>query len=297
MMLRARFPLGKTLALLACAAGLSACGGPSQRLSQARDLALSGHSRSALLEARAILLAIGDQRGDQDDVRRGALKLAGDLCALRLDDPRCAADEYRQLVQRYPTSPESFEARERLGDLFLRLGDVRGALTAWRDQVAAGPERPGAEEAQFKIARALVDGGAFEEARAAVTELAQRWPKSPLVAQGQLLSASTYHLEGRHFDAVRAYGKVAEQFRGTKDGADALFEQGNCLVEIGEDARALQAFTSALSRHESPDVVQFAMERSQRRLDRARPVRPNDRAAAFDHGVAQDKRATGVIEQ
>ena len=94
------------------AALVSACGQPAARLDHARDLALSGHHQTALLEARAILLSFGDDRDEKTDaVRRGVLKLAGDLCALHLDDPRCAAHEYRELVKRYPTAPESFEAR------------------------------------------------------------------------------------------------------------------------------------------------------------------------------------------
>src|SRR5205814_3706656 len=107
------------------------CGRPAARLEQARDLALSGHHQTALLEARAILLTLRDERGDKaDQVRRGTLKLAGDLCAVYLDDPRCAAHEYRELVKRYPTVPEAFEARARLGDLDMRIGDVRGAIEA-----------------------------------------------------------------------------------------------------------------------------------------------------------------------
>src|SRR5438105_13595452 len=152
-----------------CALVLSACAQSSSvRLEQARDLALAGHHRTALLESRALLLSLGDERGEaQDATRRGALKLAGDLCALHLDDARCAAQEYRELVKRYPTAPESLEARERLGDLDLRLGDVRGALDAWRDQVAAAPDHEGADRAQMKIARALADRGDYFESRAA----------------------------------------------------------------------------------------------------------------------------------
>src|SRR5205814_7326982 len=76
---------------------LAACGRPAARLQHARDLALAGHHKTALLEARAILLTLRDEQGEKvDAVRRGALKLAGDLCAVYLDDPRCAAVEYRE---------------------------------------------------------------------------------------------------------------------------------------------------------------------------------------------------------
>src|SRR5438477_2399827 len=267
-----RFSLCALVAMALCA-----CGRPAARLEQARDLALSGHHQTALLEARAVLLTLRDERsGSADTVRRGALKLAGDLCALHLDDPRCAATEYRELVKRYPTAPEAFEARVRLGDLDMRLGDVRGALEAWRDQVATAPDHPGADAAQLKIARALADRGEYFAARGAASELQSRWPHSPLAPAAALLSASTFHLSGRHAEAIAAYRKVAQQFAGTRQEAEARFETGNCLVELGDDAHAVQEFTQALGKHDSPEVVQFAMERAQRRLTMGKAVDPKN---------------------
>jgi tetratricopeptide (TPR) repeat protein len=277
---------------LVCAILASACAqSASGRLEQARDVALAGHHRTALLEARALLLSLGDDRGEADAIRRGALKLAGDLCALHLDDARCAAQEYRELVKRYPTAPESFEARERLGDLDMRLGDVPGALEAWRDQVAAAPDHPGADAAQLKISRALADRGEYFAARGAAAELQSRWPKSPLAPAAALLSASTFHLSGRHSEAITAYRKVAQQYSGTRQEAEARFETGNCLVELGDDAHAVQEFTQALVKHDSPEVVQFAMERAQRRLAMGKAVDPRNVAAVFDH-FARNARAS-----
>ena len=272
---------------------LAACGRPATRLQHARDLALAGHHKTALLEARAILLTLRDQQGEKvDAVRRGALKLAGDLCAVYLDDPRCAASEYRELVKRYPTASEAFEARERLGDLDMRIGDVKGAIEAWRDQVATAPGRPGADMAQLKISRALLDQGQFHDARAAASELQRRWPKSPLAAAAALLSASSYHLSGRHADAIAAYDSVERKYHGTQKGAEALFEKGNCLAELGNDDAAVKAYTAALPRHDSPDAVQFALERAERRLQRGSPVNPRNMAAVWDRGYAQRGAST-----
>ena len=275
------------IATILCALFACACGGPAKRLEQARDMALAGHKRAALLEAKALLFSIGSRRDPKTDpARRGALKLAGDLCALHLDDPRCAANQYRELVRAYPTAPESFEARERLGDLDLRLGDPRAAIEAWRDQVAAGPKRPGADAALLKVARALVDLADYAGARLAASELQARWPGSPLGPKAALLAASTFHLAASHAEAVVAYRGVAEQHRGSPEGADALFEMGNCLVEQGEDEKAMPAFTAALRLHKEPELVQFALERSQRRLALVRAVDPKDRAAVWDR-IAQ----------
>ncbi len=277
-----RFPLCALVVLALCA-----CGRPAARLEQARDLAISGHYQTALIEARALLLTLREARsGSADTVRRGALKLAGDLCALHLDDPRCAAREYRELVKRYPTAHEAFEARERLGDLDMRIGDVRGALEAWRDQVATAPDRPGADVAQLKIARALLDRGEYHDARAAAAELQSRWPRSPLAAAAALLSASSYHLSGRHAEALAEYTAVEAKYHGTQKGAEALFEKGNCLAELGDDEGAVKAYTDSLPRHDSPEAVQFALDRAEQRLERGRAVNPRNQAAVWDRGLA-----------
>ena len=59
-----------------------------------------------------------------------------------------------------------------------------------------------------KIARALLEAGQFHDARTAAAELQSRWPKSPRAAAAALLSASTYHVSGRHQDAIAAYDKT-----------------------------------------------------------------------------------------
>jgi TolA-binding protein len=285
--------VNRSILLVTTALVFAGCGRPQARLQHARDLALAGHYKTALLEARAILLTLRDEQGDKvDSVRRGTLKLAGDLCAVYLDDPGCAAAEYRELVKRYPTAPEAFEARERLGDLDVRIGDVKGAVEAWRDQVATAPNRPGADMAQLKIARALLDQGQFHDARTAASELQRRWPKSPLAAAAGLLSGASYHLSGRHADAIAAYDAVERKYHGTQKAAEALFEKGNCLAELGNDDAAVKAYTSALARHDSPDAVQFALERAERRLQRSSPVNPHNQAAVWDRGFAQ--RRTSV---
>jgi TolA-binding protein len=169
---------------------------------------------------------------------------------------------------------------------------VKGAIEAWRDQVATAPGRKGADMAQLRIARALLEQGQFHDARAAASELQRRWPKSSLAAAAALLSASSYHLSGRHADAIAAYDVVERKFHGTQKAAEALFEKGNCMAELGDDEGAVKAYTAALPRHDSPDAVQFSLERAERRLQRGSPVSPHNMSAVWDRGYAQRRAST-----
>jgi hypothetical protein len=124
------------------------------------------------------------------------------------------------------------------------------------------------------------------------TGRAPTWPKSPLAAAAALLSASTFHLSGRHAEAIAEYTLVERKYHGTQKGAEALFEKGSCLAELGDDEGAVKAYTDALSRHDSPDAVQFALERAERRLERGRAVNPHNMAAVWDRGLAQRRAST-----
>jgi TolA-binding protein len=140
--------------------------------------------------------------------------------------------------------------------------------------------------AQLKIARALLDRGEYHDARAAAAELQSRWPRSPLAAAAALLSASSYHLSGRHAEALAEYTAVEAKYHGTQKGAEALFEKGNCLAELGDDEGAVKAYTDSLPRHDSPEAVQFALDRAEQRLERGRAVNPRNQAAVWDRGLA-----------
>ena len=49
----------------------------------------------------------------------------------------------------------------------------------------------------------------------------------------------------------------------------------------------MKAYTAALPRHDSPDAVQYALERAERRLQRGSPVNPHNQAAVWDRSYAQ----------
>ena len=104
-------------------------------------------------------------------------------------------------------------------------------------------------------------------------------------------AVANFPISGRHADAITAYDKVERKYHGTQKAAEALYEKGNCLAELGEDEGAVKAYTAALARHDSPDAVQFALERAERRLDRSRAVNPHNYSAVWDRGYAQ-RRAT-----
>ena len=64
------------------------------------------------------------------------------------------------------------------------------------------------------------------------------------------------------------------------------------LAQVKPDEAAVKAYTAALARHDSPDAVQFALERAERRLQRSSPVNPHNMAAVWDRGYAQRRTST-----
>ena len=49
----------------------------------------------------------------------------------------------------------------------------------------------------------------------------------------------------------------------------------------------MASYTDALVRHDSPEAVQFALQRAERRLQRGKAVNPRNLAAVWDRGLAR----------
>jgi tetratricopeptide (TPR) repeat protein len=172
--------------------------------SAGRELDLDGHPLAA--GSLALLLTAGMHRlhVDEDselelDIVAGARQALGKLPTdVRPSKPRVPVEQsaaelarlaqqhrmarnypetarlYRELIDRYPESPEAVHAPVRLGDLLLKTGDHQGALEAYDRYLERGGQLE--PEARFGRLEALRALGRDADEKAAIAEFLREHP-------------------------------------------------------------------------------------------------------------------------
>src|SRR6266699_2492029 len=138
------------------------------------------------------------KRYPKDALAPGALYRAAQLEEQQLDYLK-AAEMFRQLVERYPTSPhfdEAIEAQFRIGEIYLQgkkfkvLGIPFGssmdrAVTIFAAVVRTAPYGKYTARAQFDIGLAREKQGASEAAIQAYQAVVDKFPNEPIAADAQ----------------------------------------------------------------------------------------------------------------
>lgn len=264
---------------------LAACGSAERRLDQANTLRHKGDAAGALAAYRQLLgdLGEGPLRPADAAVRFKALKSAGDLSYLELGDYPGALSYYRRIVSLYPGGPEAHEARARLGDIYRdRFADHLAAIAQYADLAAS--DAPEAPRFQLEVAREYLALKRYDQARTEARILRDRWPQHELADEAQLLTAQAWALERRDDEALGAFQALIDR-RDTRPDVTARALEGQADVHAQHDRfdRALQLYAQALAGHPNPEAIRTHMEAVRERRQRARPARPGDREAAFNH--------------
>jgi len=265
---------------------LAACGSLDRRLEDANTLRHAGKPKEALQAYRSILAEMGDGPLPDGDarVRSKALKYAAEISYLELGDYPSAIAYYRRVVSLQPATPEAFEARGAIGDIYReRFNDPLAAIAQYAD--IAARDTPGAPQAQLKICRAWLELKNFEQARTEARALRERWASSPEADEAQLLTAQAWALEGRAEEALGAYRALVERRPRPELVARALEGQALLYAQEGRFDRALELYAQALPIHPNPEAIHTNIEAVSRRREAAKTAKPGDRIEAFDYGT------------
>lgn len=275
---------GARVAALLLLAVLAGCGSLEGRLESANGLRHDGRPKEALAAYQAILAEMGDGplKGNAAKVRARALKYAAEISYLELGDYPGAIAYYRRIVSLEPATPEAFEARGAIGDIYLeRFHDPLAAIAQYAD--VAAREAGVAPAFQLKVARAWMELRNWPRAREEARALRERWPTSPEADEAQLITAQAWASEGRSEEALGAFRALVERRPSRELVARALEGQALLFAQEGIFDRALELYAQALPIHPNAEAVQTAMDAVARRRDAAKTSEPGDRAAAFDY--------------
>jgi len=270
----------------ACGLAAASRAGAGERLERARDLTLARKPDAAMRELRRALAEFGEP--DRSALRLRTLHRAAQVADFHMEPsrPTEAIGYYRRMAQDYPGTPEAFDAGARIAEILVRGGDAVHAEQQLAETAAAFPALAGAGRLLLRAARLATDARRWEDARAHARAVLERAGDGDEHPEALAILAGTYHLEGRHAEAARAYEQVAGRFPGTEGAARALFEAGNCLAEQGDFGHAMARYLESLPEHPDPLAVQRSLERVRRRFTALRATEPGSKALAFGAGPA-----------
>lgn len=276
--------LALTTALFVAASG--GCSRVSAHLERAQELTFKQDFKAAALEYQALLLELGhDESASAREARASSLRALADLNYLHMNDYSTAARLYRDLAERYPEHPLTFDARAQLADILRdHFHDTRAALAQLAALVQSFPNHLDTDRYQYRAAQDYFSLQDYAQTETELKLLLGRFPGSGLRTDAQMLLAASIALQGRRAEAIELYNKIALEHPGA-DAARAYLEIGRLYEETNEYDKAETAMARALADHPEPKIVAAALQRIRRRVALKRPADIHDRAAIFDHKI------------
>ncbi len=198
---------------------------------------------------------------------------AGLLCAealVKMGRYERGATHLARVVARFEsesTSASNEEARQAYGTSLLRLSECLAALQQWPESEAVFARYldrfPRAElrfQAHFGVGWARENQGRHDDAMEAYGKVIDRH-QGPTAARAQFQVGECLFAQKRFDEAVRAYLKVDILYAYPQWSAAALYEAGRCFGEMGNPVEARAQYEQVQRDHEQTRWAKLAGER------------------------------------
>lgn len=248
----------------------------------AKDAVFEKRPEQAVTEYRQALALLDRQTGTEAGALRAkALKGVGDVYYLELRDFLRAVEAYRELLRSYPDAPESQEGRLYLAEVLKsHFRDLRGAITELTAAISHSASFPA--DRAYEVAKLYFELGDYRQCELEAKALVGKVPASPWADDALFLSGQALGMEGHKEAAAVAYRELAEKYAGSELAPHALFELGKLAAEGNRNEEAISLWVDALKAHPDPELVQRAILRARKGIERQNPPRIGDSAQAFD---------------
>jgi tetratricopeptide (TPR) repeat protein len=190
--------------------------------------------------------------------KRDEIELRVARCYQELGNPQEASQRYAQFTKNHPASPLDLEARYRLGEVQLAMGQREEARRTWQDLLAtyADSQSPRIAEAMFGLSQTygLPAPSSTEDLDLGVASLEtflKKFPEHKLAGQAYLRIANAYVHCGRYDDAVNSLKKFLgdQRYAGREELADARVLLGRSYQLQKKFDDALATWRDYLAKH------------------------------------------------
>jgi hypothetical protein len=250
---------------LVCGALLlaAACADPArERFERAEKELLSQKMEEALADYRHIA-----RDHPQSRYAPAALLRQGDLYGAYYRNFPAALEAYESLVYNYPRASEVPSALLRTAEIhLLQYLDPSSAAADLERIRKEFPRFEGEDETLFLLARAYGAAGEDERQAAALTELAERFPKSNRAAEGRWMLAYALLGQRRYADADREFRKLLYLSTARESTVKARWGMAQSLEGMGDLQGAIAQYEALQGDTGDPAYVTEKIERLKGRL-------------------------------
>ncbi len=172
----------------------------------------------------------------------------------RKDDP-ATIREASTLLGRFPNAPEVNDALDLMEAVFDRSPqlDFKPVFAAI---IAAKPHSSLAADAQFRLARRLLDLKKYAEAAAEFQQFSVEYTDNPQLPKAQFLLAESYFAQGKHREAVPSYQRFLNNFARSDDTPRALFHLASAYYSLKEYQPAAEYYQRLLEEYPGSEHAQ-----------------------------------------
>lgn len=127
---------------------------------------------------------------------------------------------------------------------------------------ATAPARPvGSDQQNYQAAFDLIQARKYEEASRAFREFLAAFPQSPLADNAQYWLAETHYVRRQFKDALPEFSKVTTQYPQSSKMPDALLKIGYCQIELGDKTAARTTLQQVKKQFPDTTAARLASQR------------------------------------
>ena len=241
-----------------------ACGSSDSNsiFASGEKLRVAGKYREAIEKYKEVTLYHSKSSAAPD-----ALFRIGEISSLHLKEFEEAVTAFKELLASYSWSDKSSLAQVSLADIYMNnLGDYKQAIVAYQKAISYYGDKKDAQRFQHEIAKSYANLKNYEQQRVELNAFLAKHPESDLIETVYFEIASSFYIEGKPDEAIKAFDVVLEKFPHTPLSLEAKFQRASCMAEREDLRGAIKLLKEIEGVYPNAKIIKNRINRLKKRL-------------------------------